>query len=933
MATGEIDQLIINSPFEEPKLYWDYNFKAKKFDKKDGRRRAGYLVASEHSKSFDDAGHFIEIPLVNKIRPRIKAWRESGYPGATGITRRLLEYWYNPEEREHRRFFFCQLEAIETLIWLVEAPESQRVGIDIPNDGSLFPRICCKMATGSGKTIVMSMLIAWQILNKVTYPQDARFSKNVFVIAPGLTIRSRLQVLIPSSIDNYYQEFSIIPQGLDDKLRQGRVLVRNRHALQWDSDEQVLKRHSVDKRGALSDEAYVRSVMGELGNTSNILVINDEAHHAWRVPAQDVEIGKKKKDIEEATVWIGALDRIHKARTIQTCYDFSATPFIPMGLKSKNEDLFGWIVSDFGLNDAIESGLVKTPRVVVRDDSTVAANFKSRLYHIYTDPEVRENLNRRAAENEPLPDLIIHAYYLLGLDWLEAKKGWEKEGYKTPPVMITVANRVETSARIKYSFDKNKIRIPELCNPDRTLRIDSKLLNEAEEQDDIIVLDNFPTEQEQDDPTEETGPKLNKQQTAEYYRQIVDTVGQLGKPGEQYQNIISVGMLSEGWDAKTVTHILGLRAFTSQLLCEQVVGRGLRRTSYELNDKGFFDPEYVNIFGVPFTFLPHETSQDGPPPPPAPKMQICPDPDKQKFEIHWPNILSIYHMYKPVLSIDIEKVKPLVLRAQDTIKLAELAPLLDGQPDITKIKTIDLQKLADEFRMQKIIFDTAKEVYEQVQQSWSGNKDVLIAQIIPLIEKVIRSRKIRIDPDFYDKEDMRRRIIITLNMNKVVQHIWEAIRFENTQTLLPNYDREHPIRSTSDMRPWYTSKPCEYARKSHINHCVYDSRWETSEAWALDRNENVEAWVKNDHLGFEIAYTYQGIFHKYRPDFIIKLKNGKHLVLEVKGQDTQQDRTKREFLDEWIRAVNSQGGFGKWEWAVSKNTADIVGILDSAMKD
>jgi len=925
MTDGNIDQLIINSPFEEPTQYWDYNFKTRRFVKKDGRRPAGYLVASEHSKSFDDAGHFIPIPLVNTIRPRVKAWRESGYPGATGITRRLLEHWHNPEERENRRFFFCQLEAIETLIWLVEAPDAQKVGIDIPNDGSAFPRICCKMATGSGKTIVMTMLIAWNILNRVTYPQDTRFSKNVFVVAPGLTIRSRLQVLIPSSDGNYYDEFNIIPPGDNDKLRQGKVVVRNRHALEWDSEEQIQKRRSVDKRGALSDEAYVRSVLGELKNTNNILVINDEAHHAWRVPIKDQEIGKKKKDIQEATVWIGALDRINRARTIQTCYDFSATPFIPMGLKSKDEDLFGWIVSDFGLNDAIESGLVKTPRVVISDDGTVGHDYKSRLYHIYNDPDVKEDLNRRAAETEPLPDLIINAYYLLGLDWREAKRCWEGEGYKTPPVMITVANRVETSARIKYAFDNNKIRIPELCSPGKTLRIDSKLLDEAEDQDTFIELGDTPAEP--DDEPEETAPKLNKQQTAENLRNIVDTVGQLGRPGEQYQNIISVGMLSEGWDAKTVTHIMGLRAFTSQLLCEQVVGRGLRRTSYELNERGMFDPEYVNIFGVPFTFLPHETTEGTPPPPPSPKMRIEPAREKIKHEIHWPNIVSIYHMYKPELSIDLERVKPLVLRAQDTATLAELAPLLDGKPDVTQITTIDLQKLADKFRMQKIIFETAKEVYEQIQPSWSGNKDILIAEVIPLVEKVVRSRKIRIEPDFYDADDMRRRIIITLNMNKVVQHIWEAIRFENTQTLLPNYDREHPIRSTSDTTPWFTSKPCEYTKKSHINHCVYDSRWEASESWELERNESVESWVKNDHLGFEIGYTFQGIYHKYRPDFIIKLKNGKHLILEVKGQDTQKDKTKREFLDEWVRAVNSQGGFGKWSWGVSKNIKDIEGII------
>jgi type III restriction enzyme len=376
---------------------------------------------------------------------------------------------------------------------------------------------------------------------------------------------------------------------------------------------------------------------------------------------------------------------------------------------------------------------------------------------------------------------------------------------------------------------------------------------------------------------------------------------------------------------------MGLRAFTSQLLCEQVVGRGLRRTSYEINLKTkFFDPEYVNIFGIPFTFLPHETTEGTPPPPPSPKIRIEPVSQKQKFEITWPNINRIYHMYKPTLSLNIDAVKPLVLKASDTRIIAELAPLLDGKPDVTKITTIDLQKLADQFRMQKIIFDTAIEVFDQIKPSWKGSKDELVAQVIHLTEMVVKSRKVRVDPDFYDKDDMRRRIIITLNMNKVVQHIWEAIRFENTLTLLPIFDNEHPIRSTADVRPWYTGKPCEYTLKSHISSCVYDSRWEASEAAELDRNKSVEAWVKNDHLGFEIHYTFQGIVHKYRPDFIIRLTNGTHLILEVKGQDTQQDKTKREFLDEWIRAVNTHGGFGKWIWAVSKNPKDIEDILEKA---
>ena len=242
--------------------------KRRRFTREPGRRPAGYVRASEASKSFDDPGEFVELPLVNQIRPRVKAWREADYPGATGITKRLLKHWRDLEQRDgSRRFFFCQLEAIETLMWLTEAPESERVGIKIPGDGGDFTRLCAKMATGSGKTILMAMLIAWQVINKATYPQDKRFSKNILVVAPGLTVKNRLEVLVPGSAGNYFTEFQIIPPGLEDKLRQGqtcRVLVRNWHKLDWESEEQLSKRRSVDKRGALSDEAYVREVLGEM---------------------------------------------------------------------------------------------------------------------------------------------------------------------------------------------------------------------------------------------------------------------------------------------------------------------------------------------------------------------------------------------------------------------------------------------------------------------------------------------------------------------------------------------------------------------------------------------------------------------------------------------------------------------------------------------
>src|SRR5216684_1306407 len=486
VASATIDQLIISSPYEQPAEHWKYDRETRRFSREPRRRPAGYVRASEASKSFDDPGEFVELPLVNQIRPRVKAWRDFDYPAPTGITKRLLKHWQDLEQRENdRRFFFCQLEAIETLMWFAEAPESDRVGIDIPGDGGEFTRLCSKMATGSGKTILMSMLIAWQVLNKVTYPQDKRFSKNILLIAPGLTVRNRLEVLVPGSAGNYYAEFQIVPPGLEDKLRQGqtcRVQVRNWHKLDWDSDAQISKRRSVDKRGALSDEAYVREVLGEMHTAENILVINDEAHHAWRVPPKVKIAGLSKDELKEATKWVGGLDRIHKARGIQMCYDLSATPFAPTGRKSGDETLFKWIVSDFGLNDAIEAGLVKTPRVVVRDDGELNSKYKSKFYHIYTDPEVKPDLNRKAEPHTPLPDLVTKGYYFLGRDWLETAKKWKEEQRDTPPVMITVANTTYTAARVQYAFDHKRIRIEELCDPEKILHIDSRVLDEAEAQ-------------------------------------------------------------------------------------------------------------------------------------------------------------------------------------------------------------------------------------------------------------------------------------------------------------------------------------------------------------------------------------------------------------------------------------------------------------------
>ncbi len=914
-----IDQLIINSAYHEPTHHWKYDLNGQTFVREEGRRPAGYFIAGQGSNQYNDIGQFIELPLVNRIRPRVKAWREAGYPGVTGVTRKLLDHWNDKDARQYP-FFYCQMDAIETLIWLTEAPDAEKVGIDIPSDGGAFRRLCTKLCTGGGKTTVMAMLIAWMICNKVTYPQDKRFTKYVFIVAPGLTVKSRLQVLQTGGDDNYYVQFNIVPIGLMDKLHQGKVMITNWQALAWDSEETIAKRRSVDKRGAKSDEAYTREVLGEMANASNILVINDEAHHAWRKnPENKAKLTKEQKEAEQqATIWISGLDRIHKTRGILSCYDFSATPFAPSGKKNDEEALFSWIVTDFGLNDGIESGLVKTPRVVVRDDGTPdAESFRSKLYHIYADETVKDDINRAADPEEPLPDLLTQAYYLLGKDWQALYYAWKDAGADVPPVMITVANRTETAARIKYAFDHGRIPVPELCDPNLTIHIDSKTMDAAT---NVVA----PT------ADEDSEAKISKADAVAILRETVDTVGQKGKRGEQIRNVISVGMLSEGWDAKTVTHILGLRAFSSQLLCEQVVGRGLRRTSYDLAEgSDMFTPEYVNIFGIPFTFLPHESDEQGTPPTTPPKTQVEALKERSEYEIRWPNIIRLDRVFKPQLTVDLDKIDTLELNAADTRLRADLAPIIDGKTDLTKCTEIDLQKLDAELRMQRIVFEASGQVYDLMKASWQNEatKFALLGQVIRLVEEYLKSGAIAINPPLFNTDPVRQRIIYMMNMNKIVQHLWSFIKLEQTEKIAPVFDPNKKVRSTVDMPTWFTSKPCFITKTSQISHCIFDSAWEATESYVIEKNPHVTAWAKNDHLGFEILYIFDGVVRKYLPDFLIRLDNGKTLILETKGQETRRDKEKRKALSEWVAAVNSLGEYGEWCNDVSYNIADVEGII------
>lgn len=926
--------LILNSPYKPPEQHWVHAEDGVGLKIAEGRRDAGYMVADPKAKPHQDMGRFIPLPQVNKIRQRVDGWRAAGYPGVTGITKALLAHWHDAEQRQYP-FFFCQLEAIETLIWLVETADHEKAGFAIDGDGGEFSRLCCKLATGTGKTVVMAMLIAWQVVNQVTY-KNSRFSKNILLIAPNLTVKERLAVLQPAEPCNYYDAFGIAPLSMQEKLYQGNVLIRNWHALAWETQQQLdAKRkkgqlRSVDKRKhtELSAPAYLRQVMGNNGmaQARNIIVINDEAHHAWRVNAQAMGKYLRQRDMKdsasEATVWVGGLDRIHNSRGILHCFDFSATPYTPSGKKTHEESLFGWTVTDFGLNDAIESGLVKTPRVVVSDDAIPdAKTYRPRLYHLYSDEEVKDDINRRAKPSEPLPRLLVNAYTLLGSDWEKTKAEWSRRNdLETPPVLITVANRTETAARIKFAFDRRNIPIDALCEPDKILHIDSKVLALAEQSDSQVDTD-MQTDGEPE------APKLSNKAWSEVLRGKVKTVGQLGKSGEQIQNVISVGMLSEGWDARTVTHIMGLRAFTSQLLCEQVIGRGLRRACYEINPQsGLLDPEYVNVFGVPFSFLPHEEPPNTPLPPPL-KTTIMPVAGKQDYAIRWPNVIGIHRQRHAVLQLNTDKVKTLKIDTANIVQIAAIAPTVNNKPDITQVKDIDLEQLMRGLRRQQIIFRTARDIWDQMQPDWQGCQEVLMGQLARIVEQFIDSECIQIAPALFNRDSHKKRLIIALDMSRVVRHIWEAIDQENTQRMTPIFDRNHPIRSTGDMRPWRTGKPCTPAKRSHINYCVYDSAWESSEVFELERNDAVAAWVKNDHLGFEVLYMHAGVVRKYRPDFLIRLQSGEHLVLEVKGQQTEKDDAKHQYMKNWVEAVNQHGGFGRWHWDVSNTTADIKDIL------
>jgi len=931
--------LIINSPYDMPQQYWDQDANGKLLSITQGRREAAYELYDTRSNT----RRVEKLEQVNRIRERVNAWREAGYPGTTNISNQLLHFWYERGEwsaDEHSwvggprqyPFYFCQLEAIETLVWWVEAPDEHKQGIHLPGDGGAWERICSKMATGSGKTSVMALIITWQTLNAISYPKDKRYSKGIFIVAPGLTVKSRLQVLNPRDEKNVYDEFRLCPNAtMRQKLNQVELVIENWHAL-MPLKEQV---RSIVKKGKESDEAFTRRVLGKLASYKDLLIINDEAHHAYRQKAE-IKVSKKEADelgidLEEATRWIEGLDRIHKTRRIRRCFDLSATPFAPTGKTNTEAGLFEWVISDFGLNDAIEAGLVKTPRVVVRDDAMPdAKTYRSKLYHLYREDEVREDLNRKADATEPLPELVQKAYAILAYDWKETAASWKSSGHTIPPVLLTVCNRTETAARIEHFFNSGDCLIQETLSPTQTLRVDSKVLEKAERGEsvtknkdydkrltEILKASGMPSDKMED-------LLVAKQQ--DQLRALVDTVGKRGQAGEQLQNVISVAMLSEGWDAANVTHIMGLRAFTSQLLCEQVIGRGLRRVAHDTDEDGLFLPEYVNIFGVPLSIFQDVGGEGEAPPPPKPSVRVEVEPGRNGLEIKWPNIQRIDNVLKPALVMDWDKVPALTLDPMNTPLNAEVAPSLTGFQNLNMISEIDLEKAAADFRVQSLIFRAARKLYLQAADSFGDDKQYLAVQLIRIVEQFLASDKLDI-PSLWHQDPVRRKLLFALNIDMVVGHVSRFVSEQNIAKLEAIFDEAQPIGSTALMRPWLTTKPCMPTVSSQISHVVYDSAWEKVVADICEKQPEVTAWAKNDHLDFVVRYLWKGSSRNFVPDYLLRLNNGKNLVLEVKGQDSEQNKAKRAAMETWVAAVNEHGGFGQWCFDVvfdPAKTRDVI---------
>ena len=991
--TGTIDNPILNSPYEQPDRYYEIGLLGPTGGIKDGRRPSESFIPIAVAKKgkkgkdgfeqeafdFDATGERREKNnLINDIRRDVAKWRRSGeYAGVTPVTRKLLQHWADPN-RENR-VIFAQREAAETAIFLTEvagrthgyADWRKRLepGNDVHNAG--LPRVAIKMATGSGKTVVLAMLIAWQTLNKVQSPRDARFANRFLVVAPGITIRDRLRVLLPEDPENYYDLRDLIPSDLRGGLEHARIVITNYHTFQLKDAKEVkdiakntrllLKGDRKDDPFKETPQAMVSRVLRDLGvDKQQIIVLNDEAHHCYMdkpLPVGEKADKEQEAANEEARVWFKGLQAIAKHVGIKQVFDLSATPFYLKGSGYNEGYIFPWTVSDFSLMDAIESGIVKVPRTPVDDDADHELVTYLRLWDF-----VGNALPRRAVKNKvndwlPPPELE-GALKSLHRSYEKAFNHWraELEQYgETPPVFIVVCPNTVVSKLVYDWIGGEQIEVggdvvahkpgnlkllsniedgQPLARP-RTILIDSAQLESGEGMKADFKLavaaeiTSFKAEYRLRNP----GADVNKITDEDLLREVMNTVGKRGKLGEQVRCVVSVSMLTEGWDANTVTHILGVRAFRSQLLCEQVVGRGLRRRSYVVNEQGYFEAEYANVYGIPFQFI----SSDKPtkdPLPPKPVQQVAAVEGREHLRITFPK-LNGYRIELPDedIFLDLESAPNFEIGPNTVPRWVELQGVLGtGEREHGEDR---------EYRTKQVAFALAKRILDTKFNTVDDKRPWLFPKLAQMCEAWIERRV-----ELAEGYTLAYLMTITEAQAEAAEKIWDAIirQADRRGRLRPMLNRFDPVGSTNQV-DFLTRKPTALTEKSEVSHVTLDGKdgntWEQLLASELELNKNVEAYVKNDHLGFTIPYFYKGRTHSYIPDFLIRLRRQEEehfdrtLIVEVSGSRKSPGPTQAKATTarhSWCAAVNNHGGFGRWGYTEMTNPLGFKHRLAEAIQ-
>jgi type III restriction enzyme len=1009
-AGYDLSNPIINSPYDPPEQHFEIGPQGPTGTLLIGRRPSESFIPvpvsrkgrrknqpAQESFDFDATGERREQnTLINDIRREVERWRAGNWNGVTPYTRKLLAHWAAGPPARDDPVLFCQREAAETAIFLAEvagrhgtADYRRRLEPEnlIHNDG--LPRLGLKMATGAGKTVVMAMLIAWQTVNKVMTPKDARFAKRFLIVTPGITIRDRLGVLHPEREDNYYRERDLVPPDLWGALGQAQVQIVNYHTfLPRDAKEiqgvaaNTRKLLRGDKPGVADSfretpDMVAARILGTFGTgKGEILVMNDEAHHCYQDKLLEHPDDEADRDDQErnreARVWFRGLDELRRAAGVKTVYDLSATPYYLKGSGYNEGFIFPWVVSDFSLMDAIESGIVKVPRVPIDDDAAGKQPVYLNLWDNITPPLPK----RRPAKGTTfgphgwvMPETLEGALRSLYRSYEQNHARYEAalaaQG-EPPPVLIVVCPNTVVS---KLMFDWIAGREVEM--PDGTLRLAAgnlPLLSNVQDgawstRQRTILVDS--AQLESGDPLgaefrkdaareidafkqayrlRNPGADVDKLTDADLLREAMNTIGKKGKLGEHIRCVVSVAMLTEGWDANTVSHILGVRPFRSQLLCEQVVGRGLRRRSYAVNeDTGHFEPEYAEVYGVPFAFIPGDKPV-GKPRDPRPSVEVAALPDRWDLAIRFPK-LDGYRVELPDEPLHADFTE----QSQLHLDQATVALWVENRGILGAAAEVDLADIRNA-RPQRIAYAIAKSLVQR-EEFFAAHAGVERPWLFPQLVDICRrwlDECVTTDP-----EVTRGYLLLTQACARAAEKVYSSVvsypdsRAPVLMPVIRTFDKEG---STDGVR-FVTRKVVmdPPPDKSHLNHVVLDgvrgNSWEEALAEMLEADKRVAAYVKNERLGFTIPYVHEGQSHEYIPDFLVRLVTEpddveRTLIVEVSGSRKSPGPTAAKAdtaRNQWCAAVNNWGEYGRWGYVEvhhpAKERAKLSDAIDNLYLD